>query len=933
MAEGVERPEETDPVEGERSFGHRVVKGGVYLTLREALGVLIRLGGVTVVTRLLGPVRYGEYYGALAFVLMVSALAQLGSDTWVIRLEKEPDDIVLAQIWNTLLLTSLLATGIALLLSIPASLVIAPEEVTLFRWLVLTVPINVLWAPAQGRLERRLDFRSMARLEIVGDLVLYGVAVPLALEGAGAYALLIGFAAWQTYLLVASMLMARVRPRLTWSRATSSQLVSFGLGFCAADWARRLAGLAAPVLIGAVAGYSGLGYYGLASRLVDTTSFGQRSAGRLGAATFSRIADKERLRRTLEQGMFVQTLITGLPMLVVALLSRQLIPLVFGRQWTPSIDIFCVSAIGVLLYSQISLQFYLLYVKDHISTIAKVTIIRTALLWPICIPFTFWFGVLGFCGASIVASVLSWYFVDRAVRRITPFSYRSTAPWTIGLAAAVMIPTMQAPERWLLLLPLVLAGLDPRARNGAVPAVRHVVGLLRESPPFVSGGTERSSEHAPVSPPGSDSKFASSGMHGYESSRDRPHPDSPDTSAFPPPREHPQMAEQGSRGDAPLIVLVVRDYFPATGGTSTQTRLHARELLRRGYNVTVLTQRLAGATTKEYLDGVLVCRVGPEGHSRRSKVALLASNYLWLVRRRKQISAVSVIMDPDLAICAVAAGLASRSAMTWATSGDPSHGLSGPLGRLRRRLLVHVRQVVLTPQMCEELDRLGLSGSAIIPVPVDLEHLGPADPAERQRRREELGILPSSQVVLFVGHIQRRKAIDRLVEAVVEMLRNGGDVSLLVVGGTVETEDHLYENELRHRVEVASLTHRVRFFGPRTDIPRFLAAADVLCLPSQREGMPNVLLEAMASGVPCVAPESAGGGVLLSGGAGVVADDNTPTSLRAALELVLGDHNSAAAMAQCARSRVTLHHAPSAVIEQYLRLLGAERSEPSSATA
>jgi glycosyltransferase involved in cell wall biosynthesis len=73
------------------------------------------------------------------------------------------------------------------------------------------------------------------------------------------------------------------------------------------------------------------------------------------------------------------------------------------------------------------------------------------------------------------------------------------------------------------------------------------------------------------------------------------------------------------------------------------------------------------------------------------------------------------------------------------------------------------------------------------------------------------------------------------------------------------------------------------------DDPRpFLWAADALVLPSEREGIPNVVLEAMACGTPCVAPASAGGEDVLGSGGGVIPADNSPDQLAPAIALLLG---------------------------------------------
>src|SRR5262245_33571792 len=66
------------------------IRGGAYLTVREGLGMLIRITGVFVITRVLGPADFGIYAGALAIVNFLAWAAQMGVEIEIIRGEEEP---------------------------------------------------------------------------------------------------------------------------------------------------------------------------------------------------------------------------------------------------------------------------------------------------------------------------------------------------------------------------------------------------------------------------------------------------------------------------------------------------------------------------------------------------------------------------------------------------------------------------------------------------------------------------------------------------------------------------------------------------------------------------------------------------------------------------------------------------------------------------
>ena len=79
---------------------------------------------------------------------------------------------------------------------------------------------------------------------------------------------------------------------------------------------------------------------------------------------------------------------------------------------------------------------------------------------------------------------------------------------------------------------------------------------------------------------------------------------------------------------------------------------------------------------------------------------------------------------------------------------------------------------------------------------------------------------------------------------------------------------------------------RVRWCGPQTDLPAVLSALDALVLCSRSEGCPNVVMEAMACGTPCVVTR-VGAAAEIVGSAGVVVTDHDPATLAAAIESVI----------------------------------------------
>lgn len=369
------------------------------------------------------------------------------------------------------------------------------------------------------------------------------------------------------------------------------------------------------------------------------------------------------------------------------------------------------------------------------------------------------------------------------------------------------------------------------------------------------------------------------------------------------------------------VVFLTPSFEPSVGGIVRQTGLQARALQGRGWDVAVVTNPVQGEPRRALVGGLAVHRVGRGGEGRSARLATVLATAWWLVRRRSRIAVLHVVMDPDLVLSAALAALLRRTVMNWVTDGDASAALRRDSQRARVQAVIHlavlrrVRHVALTDRMRQELAALRVLGSdtRVIPVPVDPQFRRP-DHEERQAARAALQIADGARVLVYVGHLEKRKGVSNLVQAVAAA---DGPELLLIVGagrgGDVDTE-----RELRAMVEEMRLVDRVRFLGERDDVRSVLWASDIFVLPSEREGMPNSLLEAMACGLVCVAPASAGGDVLLRDGAGVVPTSNRPEDLRRALD-PLEDDRIRRELAAQAVSRVEQFSLRS-VVEQSLEL-------------
>ncbi len=118
--------------------------------------------------------------------------------------------------------------------------------------------------------------------------------------------------------------------------------------------------------------------------------------------------------------------------------------------------------------------------------------------------------------------------------------------------------------------------------------------------------------------------------------------------------------------------------------------------------------------------------------------------------------------------------------------------------------------------------------------------------ALRAKTRGELGLSPQSPAILAIGRLDPQKGFDHLIRALPEVAANNPGAVTIIAG-----KDGRSAVALRKAAQAAEA--EIRFLGHRPDVPALLAAADVFCFPSEREGFGGVLIEALAVGCPVVA--------------------------------------------------------------------------------
>jgi glycosyltransferase involved in cell wall biosynthesis len=237
------------------------------------------------------------------------------------------------------------------------------------------------------------------------------------------------------------------------------------------------------------------------------------------------------------------------------------------------------------------------------------------------------------------------------------------------------------------------------------------------------------------------------------------------------------------------------------------------------------------------------------------------------------------------------------------------HGVpAAELGHAARMLgWTSDRVVAVSPYVAAQLEVYGFPPSRCRVV----ENAVVSPPSyPRRQAREELGLAPDAVVGLCLARFVDQKRHDLLVAAAARLTAR----PVLLLAGDGATRPGVAEAVGRHR-----LGDSVRLLGERTDVDRLLAAADFLVLPTDWEGLPISLLEAMSVGLPVVV--SRVGGVVETLGAAVrLAEPGSATALAEALADVIGDGQLRAELGRRGRALVAERFGPDRMLDAYRTL-------------
>lgn len=188
---------------------------------------------------------------------------------------------------------------------------------------------------------------------------------------------------------------------------------------------------------------------------------------------------------------------------------------------------------------------------------------------------------------------------------------------------------------------------------------------------------------------------------------------------------------------------------------------------------------------------------------------------------------------------------------------------------------------------------------------VDLDRFHPPTAAERARARTALALGDEEVAIAFVGRMHVDKGLEVLREALRVVGRRAAAPVVLLLAGP--DEGGALSSSAEDRVEIRAL-------GYLDDVPELLRGADVLALPTQREGFPNAVLEASASGLPTVTTDATGAvDSVVDSVTGFVVEKGDGSAFGDALVSLVNSPALRGSQGAAARHRVEAYFAPETV--------------------
>jgi glycosyltransferase involved in cell wall biosynthesis len=290
-----------------------------------------------------------------------------------------------------------------------------------------------------------------------------------------------------------------------------------------------------------------------------------------------------------------------------------------------------------------------------------------------------------------------------------------------------------------------------------------------------------------------------------------------------------------------MKIAILVEFFPPhwLAGTELASYNIAKNLALRGHDVHVITSWDEGLPKRSLQDGFHIHRAYRKKTRFFSQLFFLINIFFYL----KSIQPDIIHVQKMSLVCLPAffsKKILKKPYIIYMRGSDVYH-ISILWKKISKLILKNsVKVIVLTEDMKRELKKIYCGEILVIPNGIELDNY--------KNLRKQNSLVNNKKIIIFVGTLRPVKGLIYLIKAM-DIIHAEIENTILMIIGDGEERKSLEEAVIKSHLEKV-----VIFNGkiPNKDIPKYLVQGDVFVLPSLSEGFPNVILEAMAAGLPIV---------------------------------------------------------------------------------
>lgn len=375
------------------------------------------------------------------------------------------------------------------------------------------------------------------------------------------------------------------------------------------------------------------------------------------------------------------------------------------------------------------------------------------------------------------------------------------------------------------------------------------------------------------------------------------------------------------------IAIVCFKYPPVYSGYGKQLKLITENVVKSSEDIEITV--LTAYEESFNQDNPRLCvksLLGKNDENSKSVFPFSIKVFKWLWKHRKEYDAIHCVKaGPEAIACNCISKILKKPLLVKIAQDELSpRELKSAKGI--KRITRTVRQnflktsdnfIAISKEIFQNLRNLGIKADKIVSIPngVNTIQFSAAEERVKKELREELSIANEEIVLLFVGAINKRKGVYDLLEAL-SFLDFHVPFRCVLCGPVLEDID--FEKKIENLNRERNVT--IDFRGKVQNVIEYMQAADIFILPSYSEGLPNVLLEAGATGLPLIATDIGGSRDLVSKKNGILVTLGSSKEIKEAIDILITDNDKRKKMGIESRKLIEKNYSLDKVTESYINL-------------